>query len=363
MRWRTVRRASSIVVFSPTERIGLDETAPPPRECVGIRSLFTDPVGNVPEIQDVRTPEVSAKSAMRVFVTGATGYIGGSVALTLISRGHRVRGLVRDDRAAKALEAIGIEPVLGSLDDDDRLIAEAARADAVVNAASSDHHGSVEVLLDALVGSGKAFVHTSGSSIVGQAEGGEYSESIWDEGIMAPGSNWTPHSAKAARVRIDRGVSSAAAREVRSVVMCNSLIYGRGLGLRQDSLQVPALIGYALRHGYAPQIGAGANVWSTVHIADLCSLYARAVEDQAAQGFYFVENGEASFHAMAQAISNRFNLSGVRTLSPEEAAKEWPPNMAAFSLGSNSRVRGVRARGELGWRPVHQGVLQWIGCC
>ncbi|KAA0087146.1 NAD-dependent epimerase/dehydratase family protein [Mycolicibacterium sp. P9-64] len=301
---------------------------------------------------------------MRVFVTGATGYIGGSVAASLIARGHQVRGLVRDEQAAKQLETMNVDPVLGSLDDDDVLLAEAARADVVINAASSDHRGAIDTLAAALAGTGKTFLHTSGSSIVGTVDCGEPTEEIWDERIMDVGSTWKPHEIKASRVDLDHHVLDLGHRGVRSLVLCNSLVYGRGFGLRQDSLQVPALISYALRRGVAPMIGAGANVWSTVHIGDVCRLYTRVVEDQSAHGFYFVESGEASFADMAAAIVDRFELQGVRSLTLDEAAAEWPFNMAAFSLGSNSRVRGTRAPTELGWTPKHTaGVLHWIGCC
>ncbi len=81
---------------------------------------------------------------MKIFVTGANGYIGGSVASTLIADGHKVRGLVRSREKADAVAAHGVAPVIGSLDDADLLQAEARAADAVVNAASSDHRGAVE---------------------------------------------------------------------------------------------------------------------------------------------------------------------------------------------------------------------------
>lgn len=307
---------------------------------------------------------MSVTDPLRIFVTGATGYIGGSVAAALISRGHLVRGLARSEQAAKQLETMNVYPVLGSLDDTDVLLAEADGADVVINAASSDHRGAIDTLATALAGTGKAFLHTSGSSVVGTVDRGEPTENIWDERIMDAGSTWAPHEIKAPRVAIDHRVLELGRQGVRSVVLCNSLVYGRGLGLRQDSLQVPALISYALRCGVAPQIGMGASAWSTVHIGDLCRMYTRVVEDESARGFYFVETGEASFHDMAVAIADRFELAGIRSLSLDEAAAEWPYNMAAFSLGSNSRVRGTRARTELGWTARHpDGLLHWIGCC
>lgn len=87
---------------------------------------------------------------MKIFVTGANGYIGGSVASALIADRHKVRGFVRSKEKADAVAAHGVDPIIGSLDDADLLQAEALAADAVVNAASSDHRGAVEALISGL---------------------------------------------------------------------------------------------------------------------------------------------------------------------------------------------------------------------
>ncbi len=141
---------------------------------------------------------------MRVFVTGANGFIGGAVASALIADGHKVRGLVRDKVKADTVAAQGIEPVVGSLDDAALLQAEARAADAVVNAANSDHRGAVEALIAGLAGSGKPFLHSSGSSIVADLAMGEPSDRIFHEGTPIK-----PQAEKAARVAIDRLVLNA----------------------------------------------------------------------------------------------------------------------------------------------------------
>lgn len=106
---------------------------------------------------------------MNVFVTGAAGFIGGSIATGLVKAGHHVTGLVRSADQAAEMTALGITPVIGTLDDRAVLTEQATQADAVINAASSDHRAAVETLLAALKGSNKPFLHTSGSSIVGDA--------------------------------------------------------------------------------------------------------------------------------------------------------------------------------------------------
>src|SRR5262245_57687124 len=110
---------------------------------------------------------------MQLFITGATGYIGGSVAAKLIAGGHRVRGLTPTPDGAAKLKAAGIEPVIGSLVDGDVLAAAARAADAVIHTANSDDASSVEALLPALKGSGKRLIQTSGSSIIADRAAGE----------------------------------------------------------------------------------------------------------------------------------------------------------------------------------------------
>ncbi|WP_162601017.1 NAD(P)H-binding protein, partial [Paraburkholderia sp. C35] len=99
---------------------------------------------------------------MNIFITGASGFIGGSIAAGLVRAGHRVTGLIRNPDHAAELKRLGIEPIVGTLDDRDLLIAQAKAADAVINAASSDHRGAVEALIEGLAGSNKPFLHTSG---------------------------------------------------------------------------------------------------------------------------------------------------------------------------------------------------------
>ncbi|MEK6426014.1 MAG: NAD-dependent epimerase/dehydratase family protein, partial [Burkholderia gladioli] len=196
---------------------------------------------------------------MKVFITGAGGFIGGSIAAGLAADGHQVVGLVRREAQAEELRAIGVEPRIGSLDDRDLLIREAQAADAVINAADSDHRGAVEALIEGLRDSGKVLLHTSGSSIVGDASGGEGSDRIYEEDALPE-----PTADKAARVAIDTLVLSAAQRGMRAAVLCNTLIYGHGLGLPRESVQLPRLIRQAQKSGVVRHVGPGRNIWSNV---------------------------------------------------------------------------------------------------
>lgn len=290
------------------------------------------------------------------FLTGAAGYIGGSLAAQLVAAGHRVRGLVRNPASAALLAESGIEPVPGGLDDAALLTREAGAADGVVNTASADHAASVQALIAGLEGSGKPLLHTSGSSVIGDdARGSRRSEVVFEEDTPLAVQAMKQH-----RRDIDLMVLGAAARGVRSAVICPSLIYGVGRGLNPHSVQIPFLVANARQRGIAQIVGAGLNVWSNVHIDDVIDLYQLALAKAPAGAFYFAENGEASFGEIGAAVAGRLGLPGVESLPPEGAAQHWGEAMAYFSLGSNSRVRATRARRELGWSPRHSSVLDWI---
>ncbi|MGL4967980.1 MAG: NAD-dependent epimerase/dehydratase family protein [Inquilinus sp.] len=293
---------------------------------------------------------------MIIFLTGASGYIGGAVALRLMRDGHRIRGLVRSPEKAAKLQDLGIEPVLGDLSDTALLAREAKAADAVVNAASADDRAAVEALLDALAGSGKPFLHTSGTSVVADDARGDWaSDDIYDEDTPVE-----PVPGKAARVAIDRLIVDAAGRGVRSVVLCNSLIYGTGPGLNADSVQVPTLVAEARKAGVVRHIGRGLNIWSNVHVDDMAELYALALARAPAGAFTYVENGEASFAEATEAIARRLGLGAPQPWPVDDAIAELGFGTAVYSLGSNSRVRGKRARAELDWAPRHGSLTEWI---
>jgi nucleoside-diphosphate-sugar epimerase len=291
---------------------------------------------------------------MKIFVTGAAGFIGGSIAAALVRKGHEVSGLARKPEQAQELAKIGVTAVIGDLNDRELLVAQAQAADAVINAASSDNRAAVEALIDGLSGSGKVFLHTSGSSIVGDASGGEGTDKIYHEDALP-----APTPDKAARVAIDDLVLAAADKGIRSAVLCNTLIYGHG-ALPRDSVQLPRLLKQARKSGIVRHVGPGRNIWSNVHIDDVVDLYLLALEKTPAGTFYFVESGEASFRDMSNAIAQALQLPPAQDWPLEQAKEEWGYEMASYGLGSNSRVRGQRARKLLAWAPHRPAVLDWI---
>ncbi|WP_447757272.1 NAD-dependent epimerase/dehydratase family protein [Pseudomonas moraviensis] len=292
---------------------------------------------------------------MNVFVTGAAGFIGGSIATGLVQAGHKVTGLVRSAEQADELKALGMNAVIGTLDDSQLLAEQARAADAVINAASSDHRGAVEALLDALRGSNRVFLHTSGSSIVGDASGGKSSDVIYYEDNLPE-----PTVDKADRVAIDNLVLAASKDGVNSAVICNTLIYGHSLGVKRDSVQLPRLLKQARKSGVVRHVGSGQNIWSNVHIEDVVALYLLALTRNVPGTFYFVESGEASFIDMTTAMAEALNLGKPQDWPLQDAEAEWGYEMANYGLGSNSRVRGKHARELLGWTPKRTSVVEWI---
>lgn len=293
---------------------------------------------------------------MKVFMTGASGYIGGTVADSLIKAGHSVAALARTEEAAARLRAHGIEAVRGDLSSHGVVKNAARGADAVINCANADDPFVVAAIMEGLAGSDKAFLHTSGSSVVGDKAAGKYSAKIHHEDTP-----FEPPPEKIQRHAVQRAVLASSSQGVRSVVLCPCLIYGRGRGANPDSIQVPSLIRQAVKSGVPRYIGDGENVWSTVHIEDVADAYQLALQAARPGSFYFLENGEARLKSIVESIAR---LTGARR-SPEswsidQALAEWGPQAAWFSLGGNSRVNADKARKMLGWNPSGVGLFHEI---
>ncbi len=277
-----------------------------------------------------------------------------------MENGHTVRGLLRTEEKASLVRAKGIDPVIGDLDDSSLLVREAQAADAVVNAASADHRPAAEAMLTALAGSSKVFLHTSGSSIVGRRDEGRYGEAVFNENTPIE-----PSPARAARVALNRDILASAENGVRAVIIAPSLIYGEGLGVNPDSMQVPWLIDLAQQTGAARHIGPGTNVWSNVHIRDLADLYLLALQNAPAGSFFYAENGENAMRDVCAAIGKTLGYGeGTTEMTLAEAAGHWGEGPANDTMGSNSRVRALRARAELGWEPNGPSLIEEIesGC-
>jgi nucleoside-diphosphate-sugar epimerase len=285
---------------------------------------------------------------MRIFVTGATGFIGSAIVQELIDAGHRVLGLARSDATAKALAAAGADVQRGSLDDLDSLRRGASESEGVIHTAFIHDFSkfienceidrrAIEALGAALAGSDHPLVITSGTALLTSGRLGTEDE--------APVAGLNP------RVASEEAAASVAGRGVRvSVVRLPPSVHGDG-----DHGFVPRLIDFARQKGVSAYLGDGRNRWPAVHRFDAAHLYRLAVEKGAAGARYHgaAEEG-VPFREVAEVIGRRLNVPVV-SKAPEEAANHfgWFAHFAAIDNPTSSQ----RTRELLGWKPKPPGLI------
>lgn len=293
---------------------------------------------------------------MKILVTGATGYIGGSVAERLVALGHHVTGLVRSTNKVVALKERGIEAVVGTLDDAEILADAADKADAVIHAASADHPGSIVTLVSALERTAKTLIYTTGSGIVADSAAGEYAGFV----VYTEDTYFEPVAFRRPRVAMNRFVREAAIdKGIRSIVICPPMIYGTGRGLQPDSDQIPKLIALSKQLGAGVYFGKGLNRYSNVHIDDLVDLYVLALEKAPGGSFFFAENGDSSFKEIAGLISRALGFGGKTVSLPIEEVVRQYGEAGFYGVASNSLVRAVNAR-RLGWSPKASSLVGYF---
>jgi nucleoside-diphosphate-sugar epimerase len=286
---------------------------------------------------------------MRVFVTGATGFVGSAIVGELIDAGHQVFGLARSDAAAKSLAAAGAGVHRGDLEDPKSLLSGAGSADAVIHTAFIHDFSkfkenceidrrAIEALGSALKDSDRPLIVTSGLALLAQ-------------GRAATERDTPPPPGPASVARASEAAASAvAARGVRVSIIRLPQVHGAG-----DHAFVPRLIGIAREKRVSAYVGDGLNRWSAVHRFDAAHLYRLVLEKGSAGARYHaVAEGGVPLREIARVIGRRLNLPVV-SKSAEEAADHfgWFASFAGMDLSASS----AQTQKELGWRPVQSGLI------
>ncbi len=285
---------------------------------------------------------------MRVFVTGATGFIGSALIPELINAGHKVLGLSRSEAGAKSIAAAGAEVHRGSVEDLDSLKSGAAKSDGVIHLAfnhdfskfqensEKDRH-AIEALGSALVGSDRLLIVTSGTLLV------------------APGRLATEEDAPAAtsasipRLATDEAADAVAARGVRvSMVRLPQVHDQNKQGL------ITYIITLAREKGVSAFVGDGKNRWSASHVSDTARLYRLALEKGAAGRYHAVAEEGVPVRDIAEVIGRRLKLPVVAK-TPAQAAAHFG-TMGGFA-GLDGSASSALTRERLGWRPVGPGLI------
>jgi nucleoside-diphosphate-sugar epimerase len=286
---------------------------------------------------------------MRVFLTGATGFIGTAVAEELIGAGHSVLGVARTDEGMRTLASRGVEPHRGDLTDHASFIAGALACDATIHCAFihdfsrfaeniETEQQTVAAMLDALEGSGKPFVASSGVA------------------LLAPGKVATENDKALPQGRgaTENMVRDAASRGIPgAVVRLAPITHEAGAGGF-----LPPLVAAARDKGVAAYIGDGANRWPAGHRRDAARVYRLAVEKgEPGAAYHPIGDEGVTTRAIAEAIGRRLGLPTV-SLSPDQAVGHfgWLGMFAGIDIPASSRL----TQQQLGWRPSGESLIEDI---
>jgi nucleoside-diphosphate-sugar epimerase len=301
---------------------------------------------------------------MRVFVTGASGWVGRGLVPELLAAGHEVTGLARSDAAAEALRAAGAEVCLGSLDDLGTLREAADASDGVVHLAfkhdiafSGDFAGAtaadraaIETFGEALAGTGKPFVIASGIlGVLGLAPGAVATER---DGLAAPGGDGdAPISGAHDRMSNAHYTTALAGRGVRSsVVRLPPATHGNG-----DNGFIPAAIGFARAKDAAAYVGDGANRWPSVHRDDAAHLFRLALESAPAGSvLHAVADEGVPIREIAEIFAAQLGVPAI-SVTPEQAG-EYVGFLGRFWAVDGPASARI-TRDLLGWEPTRLGLI------
>jgi nucleoside-diphosphate-sugar epimerase len=283
-----------------------------------------------------------------VFMTGATGYIGGRVAHELRRQGHDVVGLARNEPAKEKLLRAGVHPVMGDMEDSPVLREMVADADAVIHCgfargekAPELEGAALDVMLDAIGSDHEAFIYTSGIWVYGSR----------GDAVVGEDAPLHPTPIVAWRPSHERRVLGAAAHRLRTIVIRPGMVYGDDGGIVAGMVEQG-------RTGSVTVVGDGTNRWSCVRVDALAELYVLALE-RAERGSVYnaVRGAPVPYVEIARAASRAAGGNGsVEHLTLEDARAAMGP--FADALAVDLQVSSDRATRELGWEPHRPTILE-----
>jgi nucleoside-diphosphate-sugar epimerase len=296
---------------------------------------------------------------MRIFVTGASGWIGSAVVPELIGAGHEVVGLARSDASAQRLEAAGAIVHRGDLDDPDGLAKAAADSDGVIHlafqhelafggnfaAAGTADRRAVEAMGAALADSDRPFVLASG--LIGLTAGQVGTE---NDGLVAsPEVRANPAGRRAATALLTLSLRGTGVRS--SVLRFAPTVHGDG-----DNGFMATLVGIARQRGVAGYVGDGSNRWPAVHRFDAARLARLAVESAPAGSvLHAVADEGVPFREIAAAMGRHLGVP-TASVAPEDAAAHF--GFLAHFVGLDSPVTAIITRNLLGWEPTGPSLIE-----
>lgn len=292
---------------------------------------------------------------MRIFMIGATGYVGSAIARAFLAQGDEVYGLARTPEAAESLRNSQVTPVEGNLSDLSVLCETITAYDTVVFCPMltfEEERRVMEALVAAMQGTGKTLLFTSGSGVLSiPSLDGTWSEYTFAEDDPFP---FPETFNRKVRLSTENLVRAAAEKDVRAMVIRPPLIFGHA-----GSIQIPQLFQSARKTGNVCYLGRGLNLYTNVHVDDVAEVFRLAAEKGTSGALYHAVAGEANFRSLAEAVASVVGC-GTRSLDYEEACDLWGASWVDLGLAVNSRCRAVRTRQELGWYPRYDDVIEDI---